>query len=103
MDTGLLFLFLGAQVEKICCFIIIFFTLLSLQSDGVLAAGVPRTIRDGELVCKISGGAGCDGFVNDAAGFEDGAVQQQVAMEFYQDEDDVLIFLQALDETCCDV
>ena len=34
---------------------------------------MPRTTRDGELVYKISRGASHDGFVNDAAGDEDGA------------------------------
>ena len=33
---------------------------------------VPRSTRDGEPVCKISGGAGHNNFVNDAAGFKDG-------------------------------
>ena len=42
---------------------------------------VPRSTRDGELVCKISGGAGCDSFVNDEAAFEDGAGCQRELME----------------------
>ena len=59
-----------------------------------------RSTRE-DLVCKISGGAGHDGFVNDAAGFEDDAGQQEEPMEFHQDGGNVIIFLQALDEMCC--
>lgn len=41
MDMGMLFQILGAQMEMACCFVFSFFALLSLQSDGLLAAIVP--------------------------------------------------------------
>lgn len=63
-------------MEKACSLVFFFFTFLSLQSDSVQAVGVPRSTRDAELACNVSGGAGCDGFVNDAAGLEDGAGRQ---------------------------
>ena len=55
MDTGMLFQILGAQMEKACCDFFFCFKVLSLQSDGVLDAGVRRTCKDRELVCQISG------------------------------------------------
>lgn len=44
---------------------------------------------------------GPDSFVNDAAGFEDGAGRQGEPMEFHQDEGDVVTFLRDLEQPCC--
>lgn len=42
---------------------------------------------------------GCDSFVNVAAGFQDGADCQKELIKFHEDVDDVITFLQVLDET----
>ena len=55
------------------------FSLLHLQSEGDLAVYVPRSTRDDELVSHIGRGPGWNGFVVDAATFEDGAGWQGAA------------------------
>ncbi|XP_078506862.1 protocadherin gamma-A6-like [Lissotriton helveticus] len=80
--------------------------LLGVYIDSLVhdAASLESDVRaeraNGEmLLCEMRGVAGHDTFGNDAAGFEDDPSQQGESMEFHQDGGDLIIFIQALDES----